>query len=271
MEQRQTKEPLVLLEKKDRYAIITLNRPEQRNAMNRAAQQALADAVEACYEDCHAVVITGAGVAFCAGVDLKERRERLRGTLPPERITANRPEPWLVVNRTIREHPAIFIAAVNGYALAGGLSLTNSCDLAIASERAQFGIPETGVGMFPGLVAPLTAKTILPKHLAWMVLTAQRIDAYTAERWGIVSKVVPHEQLLPEAEALAQRIAGLDPVVLDWSKKAVKVMPNLEWDTAAHYGGLMVARVASLTDAALHGLDRFAAGERNPGQGGQAR
>jgi len=253
---------LVLLEKKDRYGIITLNRPEKRNAMSRAAQEELWAALDAAKADCRVVIITGAGdVAFCSGIDLSENR----GT--SERQYANGSNSWYETQEILKRHPAVLIAAVNGYALGGGLTLVHNCELAIASETAQFGMPEVGFGVFPGLAGPATIQRILPKHYAYMVLTARRIDARTAERWGIVNQVVAPSELLPAAEDLARHIAQFDPVVLDYSKKALREIPNLDWSRGIEYGLWTGTMIRSQTAAGAQGVRRFLSGQPNPGQG----
>lgn len=259
---------LVLLEKKGDYAIITLNRPDQRNAMSRAAQAELRAALDAT-RDSKVVIITGNGPAFCAGVDLKENRE-MRGQGIVERQYAHASNSWVETNEEVRKHPAAMIAAVNGYALGGGLTLAHNCELAIASEKAQFGMPEFGFGTFPGLAGPATIRRILPKHAAYMIMTARRIDAQTAERWGIVNQVVPHEQLLPEAEALAQHICQFDPILIDFSKKAIRDLDLMPWDDGLVYGGYIGTLIRQQSTASAEGLDRFAAGQKNPGQGADA-
>lgn len=259
---------LVLLEKKEPgYGILTLNRPDQRNAMSRAAQAEMRAALNDS-RDCKVLIITGNGPAFCAGVDLKENRE-MRGAAQ-ERQYAHGSNSWVDTNEELRKHPAVGIAAVNGYALGGGLTLAHNCELAIASENAQFGMPEFGFGTFPGLAGPATIRRILPKHAAYMILTAKRIDAQTAERWGIVNSVVPHDQLLPEAEALAQHICQFDPILIDFSKKAIRDLDLMPWDDGLVYGGYIGNLVRQQSNAAKEGLDRFAAGQKNPGQGADA-
>lgn len=259
---------LVLLEKKEPgYGILTLNRPDQRNAMSRAAQAEMRAALDDS-RDCKVLIITGNGPAFCAGVDLKENRE-MRGAAQ-ERQYAHGSNSWVDTNEELRKHPAVGIAAVNGYALGGGLTLAHNCELAIASENAQFGMPEFGFGTFPGLAGPATIRRILPKHAAYMILTAKRIDAQTAERWGIVNSVVPHDQLLPEAEALAQHICQFDPILIDFSKKAIRDLDLMPWDDGLVYGGYIGNLVRQQSNAAKEGLDRFAAGQKNPGQGADA-
>jgi enoyl-CoA hydratase/carnithine racemase len=257
---------LVLLEKKGEYGIITLNRPDQRNAMNRAAQDELRAALDSARGECKVLIITGNGPAFCSGIDLKENRA-LRDAGVVERQYAHGSQSWVDTNEDIRKHPAVMIAAVNGFALGGGLTLAHNCELAIASERAQFGMPEFGFGTFPGLAGPATIRRILPKHAAYMILTAKRIDATTAERWGIVNSVVPHDQLLPEAEALAQHICQFDPILIDFGKKALRDLDLMPWDDGLVYGGYIGSLVRQQSTAHAEGLARFARGEKNPGQG----
>lgn len=153
----------------DGVARVTLNRPEKRNAMSRAARAALLDVLDRCDGHVRVIVLTGAGPAFCAGVDLKESAEE---EMDADRRGAGRRTSWLTVQERIRQHSAIVIAAVNGYALGGGLTLINSSDLAIAADDAQIGMPEVGFGLCPGLAGPSTQLRLGAKRAAWMVLTA---------------------------------------------------------------------------------------------------
>lgn len=260
---------LILLEKKEPgYGIITFNRPDQRNAMSRAAQAEFRAALEDS-KDCKAVILTGNGPAFCAGIDLKENRE-LREQGVEERQYAFGSNSWVDTNEAVRMHPACMIAAVNGFALGGGTTLVHNCQMAIASENAQFGMPEFGFGTFPGLAGPAAIRRILPKHAAYMIMTARRIDAVTAERWGIVNQVVPHDELLPEAEALAEHMCQFDPVLIDYGKKAIFDLDLMEWSEGLVYGGYIGNLVRQQSNAAKEALDRFAAGQKNPGQGADA-
>lgn len=229
-----SREPLILLDRYEGYAVITLNRPEKRNAMSTAAQAQLLEALAATI-DCAAVVLTGAGdVSFCAGVDLRERRGL--GADEQSRQYAWGSDSWFEVQERILRHPAVFVAAVNGYALGGGLTLVNNCELAVAASTAQFGMPELSVGTFPALAGPSTAHRLLPKHAARLIFTAERIDAATAERWGLVNEVVEPQRLLGRACEIAERIAGFDPVAVDYSKRAVREVANLDWSRAIEYG-----------------------------------
>ncbi len=258
---------LILLEKREGgIGIITFNRPDKRNAMSSAAQSEFRAALADSREDCKVLILTGAGVAFCSGVDLSEGQGR-----PVQRTYAYGSNSWFETNEVLKEHPAVCIAAVNGYALGGGLTLVNNCELAIASERAEFGMPEMSFNTFPGLAGPATIRRVLPKHAAYMILTSRRVDAVTAERWGIVNSVVPHDQLLDEAEKLARHVAQFDAVALDWAKKGYRDLDLMPWSEALVYGGYIGTQIrradgsgASSGNAAVQ---RFLAGQPNPGQG----
>jgi enoyl-CoA hydratase/carnithine racemase len=257
---------LVLLEKRDGIGIITFNRPEKRNAMSSAAQAEFRAALADCREDCKVLILTGNGPAFCSGVDLKEGQSRAA-----QRQFAYGSNSWFETNEVLKEHPAVCIAAVNGFALGGGLTLVNNCDLAIASEKAEFGMPEMSFNTFPGLAGPATVRRILTKHAAYMILTARRIDATTAERWGIVNSVVPHDKLLEEAEKLARHVAQFDAIALDWAKKGYRDLDLMEWSEGLVYGGYIGTQIRRSDGAGFAGgnpaVQRFLAGQPNAGQG----
>jgi len=262
---------LLLMEKSgDGIARITFNRQEKRNAMSSALQAEFRAALRDSW-DCKVVTITGGdGPAFCAGVDLAEGRERREREGPGPREWHRSYEEsmgtWERTNYMIWEHPACCIASVNGFAIAGGMSVVCSCDLAIASERAEFGMTEMGFGTFPGLVAPLTSKIVNKKHLAQFVYTVQRQDAQTALRMGLVNWVVPHEQLKEKTEELAQRVNQLDPVRIENAKKAINLLPQLDWTAASRHGGTIGSSGANITDISAN-RDRFLAGQGGMGQG----
>lgn len=235
-------ENLVLLEDKGSYAIITLNRPEKRNAMSTAAQLQLQDVLRQCLGRFPVAIITGKGSAFCSGIDLKERRERLAsGDAPVE--YSRQGHSWIETIEALRRHPTVFIAAVNGHALGGGISLINVCDLAICAEDVQIGMPEITFASYPTVAGPTTQLRILRKHAAWLILTGKMIDGRTAARWGMVNRAVPADQLMIEAEALAAHVAQFNPVTLDWSKKALDDIPSQvsDWTAALEYGRVVTS------------------------------
>jgi enoyl-CoA hydratase/carnithine racemase len=246
------------------WAQIQVNREAQRNAMNRATRQGLLQAFEALRGKARAIVLTGTGVAFCAGMDLKEREADRKAGIE------GAGDEWIAVNMAIKAHPSIFIAAVNGLALGGGATLINVCDLAIASTRASIGCPEMGFSTYPGMAGPaIQLSGVTRKQAAWLVLTTNRIDGATAERWGMVNQCVEPEALLPTARALAEKVAKFDPVALSESKKALDRIPGFitDWQEAMDHGQMVNLAIRSKTSAQAEGSARFAAGIKNPGQG----
>ncbi len=258
-----SEENLVIIEDKGDYAILRMNRPAKRNAMNVAARVAMLDALKQLEGKFGAVVLIGADPAFCAGLDLKEESAMREAGIESDPETS-----WNRVNEAIRAHPSIFIAAVNGIALGGGVTLINVCDLAIASDQASMGMPEMGFATYPGLAGPSTQYSLHRKHAAWMMLTTDRIDGDTAVRYGLVNKVVPHDQLLPEAEAVAAKIGKFDKAALAISKKAMDAIPvQIDWAGAFSYGVERIKEIREVSDMGDVGLARFSQGERLVGQG----
>jgi enoyl-CoA hydratase/carnithine racemase len=254
---------LVLVDDRGEYAVMTINRPDKRNAMSSAAQRrfraALAETVEK-----KVVVLTGTGPSFCAGVDLVEARNAPRPTSRPSQAVLS----WTQCQADLRAHPAIFVAAVNGFALGGGSTLINNCELAVAAESATIGAPEMGFGAWPVQAGPAMIKRLLPKHAAEILFMAKRVDAATALRMGLVNEVVPDDRLLERACEIAAHIAGFDAIALDWGKKAYHRLLALDWDDALDYSTYTSSIVGHEQGAASGaGLDRFAAGHRGSGQG----
>ena len=223
---------LILLEQRGDISIVTLNRPEKRNAMNIAAQKDLGEALELA-RNARAIVLAGAPPAFCAGVDLAEQRKlRASNVVVPSQDG----HPWAVTQERIRRHPAVFVAAVGGVALGGGLTLVHNCELAVADESAEFGVPELTFGSVPALSGPATTRRLLPKHSAQMIFLAKRVSAATALHFGIVNEVVPDGQALDRAVEMAEVIAGYDPVTLDYTKKLFRDAADLSWPAAIDHG-----------------------------------
>jgi enoyl-CoA hydratase/carnithine racemase len=254
---------LVLVEERDAYALIRINRHDKRNAMNEAARKALMEALDQIRGRFKVAVLTGAETSFCSGIDLKEAHAAREKDLPSDPKYA-----WAEVNLAIRAHPAIFIAAVNGIALGGGATLINVCDLAIAAEEAQIGMPEMSFATYPGLAGPTTQFSLPRKRAAWMILTTKRIDGATAERWGMVNQVVPRAELLNVADEIARRIAQFDATALTESKHALDKLPVVvDWRASFDFGQEVIGRIRSSTNAASEGLEKFNRGERLAGQG----
>jgi len=228
---------LILFEEFEKYAVITFNRPEKMNALSSPMVMQLQERIEECRGRHSAIVITARGRAFCAGVDLRERNDWVRkGAKIRGDNVRNK---WYDTMCTIiRNHPAVFIAAVNGLALGGGVTLVNVCDLAIMAEDAKIGVPQIEWGIYPGIAGASAQVRTLRKHAAWQVLTGRRYDAATAVDMGVVNFSVPGDRLLDEAKALAAHVAQFEPVALDWCKKALDQIPShfTDWSVALEYG-----------------------------------
>jgi enoyl-CoA hydratase/carnithine racemase len=254
---------LVIVDERDTHAVIRINRHDKRNAMNEAARVAMLAALDLIRGRFKVAVLTGSESSFCSGIDLKEAHaHREAGLVGDPRTT------WSAVNLAIREHPAIFIAAVNGIALGGGATLINVCDLAIAAEEAQIGMPEMSFATYPGLAGPTTQFALPRKRAAWMILTTKRIDGVTAEKWGMVNQAVPRAELLTVAEELAAHISQFDAIALEESKRALDQIPVVvDWARAFNFGEETIGKIRGKTNAASAGLERFSRGERLAGQG----
>ena len=257
-------EPTVLVrDEGDGVLTITLNRPAKRNALNAEARQALLDALAAARGRTSVIILTGAGDTFCAGMDLTQ----LTGTDQAAEDELN--ESWRFCQEQIRRHPAIVIASAAGYALGGGSTLINTCDLAVVAEDVRIGMPEIGFGFYPGIAAPAAQLRLSAKRAAFLVLTAERIDGRTAVEWGMANLAVPAAELAAATLELARKVARFDPVALEWSKKALWQIPMhiSEWRAALEYGAYVNAEIHARSGAHAAALDNFAAGRPNPGQG----
>ena len=204
----------LLFDLTDKVAVITLNRPAVRNAMNSELRQALTEALHRVRDedDIRAAVITGAGRTFSAGADLKERAQvgRAGDADVASVIEASRAAGFA---RLAVEKP--LIAAIDGYCLAAGFELALLCDIRICTADARFGLPEIVRGFFPGGGGPQRLVRAIPQAVAMeMILTGDPIDAATALRVGLVSRVVSESELLPTARQIAQRIAGHAPLAI---------------------------------------------------------
>jgi enoyl-CoA hydratase len=202
-------ESVVRRERVGRSLRLTIDRPEQRNALSNEVFTALrAGLAEAAADrEVRAVVLAGAGdKAFCAGGDLRQMGE------DGDALSAHRGRAGLAgVVRDLWELGKPTIARVQGYALAGGFGLAAACDFVVASERAVFGVPEAGVGLWPYMITVPLLQSMPPKDVLRLMLTGRRIDAAEARRLGVVSDVVPHEGLDKAVDDLMDELAQAAP------------------------------------------------------------
>jgi enoyl-CoA hydratase/carnithine racemase len=205
---------VVLVDIADRVAVITLNRPEARNALNRDVRKALPAAIERCDadDDVDVMILTGADPAFCAGVDLKEfgSGQVQQGEGFAE-VGERRPDGRLPFRGALPPHTKPLIGAVNGVAVTGGFEVALNCDFLIASDRARFADTHARVGVMPGWgLTVLLAQRIGIGRAKEMSITGNYIDAPTAFAWGLVNHVVPHDELLPFCRQLASDAVSND-------------------------------------------------------------
>lgn len=206
----------VLVEVDGRVGILTLNRPKALNALNTELMHELVGAAQQLDADpgIGAIVITGSERAFAAGADIKEMADKSFSDVLSEQLFGA----WDAL-ATLRTPT---IAAVSGYALGGGCELAMLCDLIIAAESAVFGQPEIELGVIPGIGGSQRLTRAVGKAKAMdLILTGRRIDAAEADRLGLVSRVVPTADLLPEVLAVAAGIAGKSFVAASVAKDAV--------------------------------------------------
>jgi methylglutaconyl-CoA hydratase len=212
-------DPLVRYESRPPAVVLTLNRPDRRNALSRALITALTDAFRRARDDAAArcVLLTGAGSAFCAGMDLAELEETVRGT--------GRDAVWEDALRLatlldlIYTLPKPTVAAVNGAAVAGGAGLVTVCDLALAVPLAKFGYPEVRRGLVAAMVMPHLLRHVGERTARYLLLTGDLIDAEEACKTGLVNTVVPAEQLAEKVHEWARALAEGGPDALANTKE----------------------------------------------------
>jgi len=239
----------ILTERRGRVGIVRLNRPQRLNALTMQLVTELYDAFDAFNRDegVGVIVLTGEGRAFCAGLDVQDWKN-------PEPAQEAGQEPmnyrsqlrWLEIMRNSKP----VVVAVNGLAVGGGVTMILSCDIRIASDRAQFQDPHVRVGLMPDMGSSrLLVQTVGLSHAVRLILTARRIDAQEAERIGLVTQVVPHAELLDAAMVLAEEIAAHPTSSLLASKKLV-------WDNMCESDGASVVyRETEVEERLMRGPD----------------
>jgi enoyl-CoA hydratase len=207
----------VLRERRGHVEVLTINRPEARNAINGAVSRAFSSIMDELVDDddCLVVVLTGSGdKAFSAGMDLKAFAGGEAGDIMGARGGFG--------GLTQRSFPKPMIAAVNGAALAGGLEIMLSCDLVVAADHAVFGIPEVTRGLMAGAGGLIRLPKRIPLAIALeLAMTGEPIDATRAQELGLVNRVVPAASVLSEALVLAERIAANAPLAVRYSKSVM--------------------------------------------------
>ncbi|HEY0810803.1 MAG TPA: enoyl-CoA hydratase-related protein [Longimicrobiales bacterium] len=236
----------VKLESRDAIAVITINRPDKLNALNADTVNELRSALEQVASDnnTRAVILTGAGEkSFVAGADIAE----LARMNPLSGIEVSRQgQDTFRFMETMRKP---VIAAVNGFALGGGLELALGCHFRIASENAKFGLPEVKLGIIPGYGGTVRLPRVVGRGRALeLILTGEMIDAQEAHRIGLVNHVYPQAELMAAAEQLAQKIAANGPVAIALAIEAVDHGYHASTEDALRLEANLFGLLASTTD-----------------------
>ncbi|PPB82556.1 enoyl-CoA hydratase [Albidovulum inexpectatum] len=225
----------LIVEIEDDVALVRLNRPDALNALNSQLMSELADAVESldANDKVRCIVLTGSEKAFAAGADIKEMAEKSFVDVFTQNMFAEETDRFLRCRKPI-------IAAVAGYALGGGCELAMMCDFIIAADTAKFGQPEINLGVIAGIGGTQRLTRFVGKSKAMdMHLTGRFMDAQEAERCGLVSRVVPAANLIPEALAAARKIAEKSAIAVSAAKEAV----NRSFETTLAEGILFERRL----------------------------
>ncbi len=248
-------ESLVLQERIGRVVRLTLCHPEKRNAMNYAMVHALTSTLRGVDADpeVRAVVISGAGDHFSAGGDLKEFAEELK---LPAFDHWQAAEPWIELFRLVPAMRAPVIAAVQGYALAGGCGLVALCDMAIAADDAKLGTTEIRIGLFPMIILPALRRVVGERMALEMALTGRILDAEEALRIGLVNRVVPRDALSNEAMELATSLAEKGPAAIALGKRLFYATADMGYDEALEFAR-NIRVVYMLGDDVAEGVDAF--------------
>lgn len=226
----------ILLDVKEGVCLLTMNHPETLNALSDVTIRELLDALDKIERDTaiRAVILTGAGKAFIAGADIAYM----------ENLTAEQASKFSratnAVYEKITSSPKVFIAAVNGFALGGGCELALACDLRIASEHAKFGLPEVGLGILPGGGGTQRLPRLIgTQRAAELILTGRTVKAPEALEIGLVLRVVPADNLMDSAFALAGHILKNAPLAIKYAKECIRQSEELTLSAGIEYENAM--------------------------------
>jgi enoyl-CoA hydratase/carnithine racemase len=244
----------VLYDVSDNVATITLNRPEQRNAVGPRMLRDLLAALDTAgtSDEVRVVVLTGAGdKAFSAGADISEmsgeesevRRHQERGL-------------FVDLFLAMQGLGKPIVGCINGHALAGGFGIALSCDVLVAADTAQFGTPEIRVGLWPMMIMSIVVRNLGRKRALELFMTGERIDARTAQQWGFVNRVTPPGEVRAEAFEWARELTQWSPLVMRLGRNAFYDIDALDMETALRYLHAQLS-IVSLSDDFREGVTAF--------------
>ncbi len=240
-------------------ATITLNRPDNRNALSTELVDSLSAHLDAAIADpaVRVIVLTGAGTVFCAGADLKERRTVVPGANDDDLPT------FVQVFRAIAASPKPVVGKLNGHALAGGLGLACSCDLTVAPLRATVGFTEVRIGVAPAIISVVCLPKMRMADAAELFLTGERISAERAVAVGLINKAVPDDELDSATDELVAKLLLGGPNALAASKQLLAKVPDMETLDAFRWTAKLSGELFASEEAAA-GMAAFASKSQAP-------
>jgi enoyl-CoA hydratase/carnithine racemase len=239
------------LSENEAIATITMNRPQKKNALSRALLAELTEAIERVRDrkSVRCIVLAGVGTSFCSGRDLTDMRAANLGRAERQRSWGRHDGSAMGVVKLLRDAPQVTIARVHGYCLGGGLVLVNACDLAVAAEDAQLGMPEIIRGSYGSSATPTLFHSRLPLKTAfYLSLTGRNLSGLEAARVGLVSQAVPKEDLDRFVDVLAEEISMRDAAALEHAKIAAYTQVDLPFDLAVKADDAIAHRMRAYTD-----------------------
>jgi methylglutaconyl-CoA hydratase len=246
-------EPPVLLSVDAGVATITLNRPQNRNALSSELVAALSELITVASNDdqVHLIVLTGSGSVFCAGADLKERRAVSVGG-------SDSPPPFVTVFEQIQQSPKVVLAKLNGSALAGGLGLVCACDLSIAPESAKFGFTEVRIGVAPAIISVVCLPRMTVSDAAELMLTGERFDAQRAAAAGLITRAVPDSDLDAAVDEMLAKLRLGGPKALAATKDLLRRVPQMSDRSKAFAEMAKLSGALFASEEGIEGMTAFA-------------
>jgi len=240
----------IVLSIKDSIATIKINRPEERNRLNRDTMIELISCLNAINNDANinVVIITGEGEYFCGGGQIDSF---------PGGYVVNQREyatAFIEMHQTIYKMNKPVIAAIQGHAIAGGMSLVEACDLAVAGRECKFGLPEINAGLFPMLALAVMGKCLPKKRVFELALTGKLVDAETVESWDLVNAVVEQDKVLETAISWGSQISKKSSVAIDFGREAYYNMADMDLASAFEYGKTSLLGLLWTEDAQESGI-----------------
>ena len=261
----------VAIEKEGAVTTVVLNRPEKRNAMNPLMHREMIDVLTEVERDREArvLVVTGAPPAFCSGMDLKEYFNDVDDMDAERHINRRVSNEWC--DRMLRMFPKPTIAMVNGHCFGGAFTIVASCDFALASDDAVFGLSEVNWGALPAGLVSKVVSTLMPyRDALYFAMTGKTFDGPRAAEVRLVNESVPAERLREEVMALAEHLASLDEAAVRATKEAFKQVVDMSYDQAYWF---LMSKSNELrwrhqeSGRGGEGIEKFLAKEYRPGMG----